>query len=179
MEKLKLTIEKNTLLEMQKFIADKVNIMQNNFVEFGGTLLGRFDGEVLKVIDFLHDDQAEASRVLIRFSSNILRKTKLKVLEYNKSAIRGNDKIYNVGTWHVHPPGCSCDYSNTDYKTIFQEKIWTQTSNPNVECARVHAIFEAKPETFAFYTINYESDFSINSLEEFKVWFIIVLTFKN
>lgn len=167
MQTLKLTIEKDTLLEMQKFISDKVEAMQNDFVEFGGTLLGRFDGDTLKVIGFLYDDQAQATTVLIRFSSEILRKTKLKVLEYNKSVIRANDKIYNVGTWHVHPPSCSCDYSNTDYKTIFQEKIWTQTSNPVVECARVHAIFEAVPERFAFYSIHYESDFSISATENY------------
>jgi molybdopterin/thiamine biosynthesis adenylyltransferase len=168
MQTLKLSVEKDTLSEMQKFVSDKVKEMNNDFVEFGGTLLGHFDGEVLRIVGFLYDDKAHSTSVLIRFSSDILRTTKTKIFEYNKSVIKATDKLYNVGTWHVHPPSCSCDYSNTDYKTIFQEKIWTQTSNPNVECARVHAIFEAIPERFAFYTIHYESDFSINQLDTFE-----------
>lgn len=167
MQTLNLTIEKHTLSEMQQFISDKVAAMQSDFVEFGGTLLGRFDGGTLKVIGFLYDDKAQATTALIRFSHDIMRNTKLKVLEYNRSVVRANDKIYNVGTWHVHPPACSCDYSNTDYKTIFQEKIWTQTSNPIVECARVHAIFEAVPDKFAFYSIHYESDFSFSSAGDY------------
>ncbi len=167
MKNFELELSEKFLSAIQKFILDKVSKMKNNFSEFGGILLGSFTGHKLIVRDFIYDDKATATMVQVRFSHEVFRKTRSKLIIENQNAKGQNEKLLNLGTWHVHPPGYSCQYSQTDYETIFQEKIWTQTGNPmHIASPRVHAIFEANPNTFAFYTIEYKSQFNVVELNK-------------
>ncbi len=121
-----------------------------DFREFGGLIIGRTDGRNFSTEKLFFDQYALSTTVSINFS-NDLRFRAEQWIEKVKLEI---DDIKIIGTWHVHPPGTTAQYSITDERSLFQEKMLLYTDEPLAEWPRIHVIFDLidreKPDVKAY-----------------------------
>jgi len=146
---LSVKIEKGVLLNCVRDWQSK-NVKRGHFVEMGGIIVGTFDGGTVIPTHFVIDDNATESASYIRLSFEVLdRAEKIAKIESEKAGV----KHLRVGTWHVHPPDYSCQFSPTDREYLFLERILITTDVPLATAPQVHVIFAGDGLSFMAYSM--------------------------
>lgn len=94
----------------------------DDFVETGGYLLGRYNGQELQIIDLVKDSSGNSTYETITLSGEGKRQAE-------KQAKFHGTKI--VGIFHIHPPGYGTQYSNTDVSTLFLDRMALKADSPD------------------------------------------------
>jgi len=153
---MKAEINSNCLNRIKTLI-NRVIHGQKGFIEFGGYLIGSFDGVGVHIIDYIYDDKSQATSTRVKFDETAYDKAMLKIESKNKP----EDNLYVCGTWHVHPPGFGTQYSSVDEKLLFQERMLIYTDDPNLAVApKVHLIFDGHTVDFSAYTMDFKSKYN-------------------
>ena len=137
------------------------NLIQDDFKEIGGYLIGLFDGERINVKIFHLDKFSESTQTRIKLSTEAYNEIEEIKNKYN------NSEFINVGTWHVHPGNEEPFYSQTDLSTLFLEKLRVTTDNPvNVDTPLIHIIFNQDLSLLNCFTLNFNADYKIINLKK-------------
>ncbi len=120
---------------------------KKEFNEFGGYLIGSFDGTKIVIKNFYLDKYSESTSTRIKLSTDAFNEV--------EEIKRNNPQLLHVGTWHVHPGNSEPFYSQTDLSTLFLEKLRITTDNPvNVDCPLIHIIFNQDMSQFNCFTLD-------------------------
>jgi len=132
----------------------------SEFKEFGGYLLGTYDGD-FRVEKFLLDTVGDSTTTQIKISSECYERVEEIIAE--------QPQLQHIGTWHVHPGKKKPNYSVTDQSTLFLEKLIIETDNPEeYNCPRIHLIFSEDLIEISAYTMHVELAYELNDYWELE-----------
>jgi len=129
------------------------------FNEFGGYLIGLFDGNRITVKNFHLDKYSDSTSTRIKLSTEAFNEI--------EEIIAKDPQLIHVGTWHVHPGDKEPFYSQTDLSTLFLEKLRITTDNPvNVDTPLIHVIFNQDMSLYNCFTLNVNANLKSVNLNE-------------
>ena len=148
-----ISVPKNILDAAMEECREFVRRRDNRFVEMGGALIGRFDGD-WHVDELVRDHDADATVATIRFSSGFFE------------SIQRNPDQELLGTWHVHPPGHGTQFSSTDLNHLFLERMMLTTDRPIARFPRCHMILDLNEMPASAYTFAVDVQYAFHRVTD-------------